>query len=104
MNLLDIVNNKDQLEGRFVITSTKSGQEPVIVASENIVVDNARTILRDLVFGDSQTITKLVLGDLNFVEGSAWDDPNPATGTENTLLHQLESVPVTSKTKIVALS
>ena len=103
MKLLDKLEpvHYDVIQGRFKIIRTHAIEGTSVVCNENIVVDNARKIIRDLVFGDTPIITKLVLGDMGYGAGSPWDEPEPANGTELKLVNQLAFVPVTSKAKIV---
>lgn len=100
------LNNKDltqhkTIEGFFTIMRTHKTEGVSIIQTENVVVDNARKILRDLTFGETPFITRLVIGDLGFEAGDAWDNPDPAIGDEVALVNQTVFVPVTTKEKIV---
>lgn len=89
------------LDGEIHIYQTKNGERTKL-ETHNIVVNYAREVVRDLVFGDTRTITKLVMGDLNLtpVEQTPPNVINEADLNETTLVNQRLELPLTSKTKL----
>lgn len=88
------------VEGRIVITRRHKTEGVSILEDKNIVVTQARAIVRDLIFGGTGTIVKLNLGDLNYDDNTpseTWFNPPQATIDETYITHLLETIPLTSK-------
>ena len=101
--LKDVGLNSDELQGVLVITRTRRDgtQEKEVI--KNLVVAKAREVVRDLVFGDSATITALALGNANIPSDKALSKANipDPTISETVLVNKTYEAPITNKQKLV---
>lgn len=101
MNVIDDTkSNTDKLDGIIEIISRNIDGSSNIIDTKNIVVNNAKLILRDLVYsGNSATITKLVLGNMNLtpVQQTPPNTIPTANPDATTLINKLVSLNIDSK-------
>ena len=90
----------DILEGKIVITRKHKTEGVSILMDENIVLTQARTIVRDLIFGGTETIIKLGLGDLGYNDLtpiSEWSNPPLSNVSDTHIINLLENIPLKTK-------
>lgn len=99
MSMMDS-KNKD-IQGYLRVTRLyDDGSESLIFEEKNLVVNLASTILRDIMFGDTEQISKMHFGDMNL---TATDDVKNVAApnvTDTALVHKVGEK-VISKTKDV---
>ena len=91
------------LKGTVVITRTFKDGKQEVTKIDNLVVNKAREVIRNLVFGDTPTITKLSLGNCNLNITQALNKNNiPNPNLDDTrLTKKVLDVNITTKEKTV---
>lgn len=101
-NQIDDFKDQDHLEGYLVVTRTNKDGSVEQEKIKNLVVSKAREIVRNLVFGETKTITGLALGDANIPASQALSKaniPNPTLIDVN-LVHKTYEVGIVEKKKV----
>lgn len=91
-----------RVQGFMKVTVYKDGEEPKVHEEEqNLVVNMARTIVRDLVFGDSLPITKIQIGDLGLSPSDDTSNIPPPALTDTGLVRKFFEKAPYNQTRIV---
>lgn len=91
--------NKPPYEGNFKIyRSSNSSSWDLIYEDHNLIVNKAREILRDLMFGDSNNlISSIQFGDMNLGETDDIKNVPEASLNDTGLIHKLYEKDVTKR-------
>lgn len=94
--------DKPVAEGRIAWYSIDENDNPTdLLYKQNTVLNGARTIMRDLLYGGNKTITKLVLGDMNLRFSDNLDLINTTvTPNETVLTHKMAELAITAIEKV----
>lgn len=90
----------DNLMGVLQVEARRAGEQEFSLVSEpekNLIVNNASTILRDIMFGDATIISKIHFGDMNLTKNDNLIDVDSPELTDTDLANKLHEKAITKE-------